>query len=239
MGLVHGERWHGAVLAYAYGRAWLALAAATLGTGVLGALALGSGGTQRILLVGVSVIALLLVRRIVVGDRYDGRSYLLFQRAVTPRSHYTRTLVLAVGALVVAIIIVAVVIAAAALVTGNGQRQVWGGAAGALLWGVTLLATGFGLSAVVRHYDVELLTGFVFVSLGQAYLMPLLGVSAGAANVLAWLLVPIDGIFLLWEYLTVGTARLDAVLLFHIAVYPAVWVAAGLWRSERLDLLPP
>ena len=189
---------------------------------------------QRAMLIVAMVLVFGFTRRIIAGDRSNGRWWLLFQRPVSPMGHYARMVGFAGTCILLGLLIAALVLSATISPSGGGLRIVWGSLAGAVVWSSCVFAIGVGISSLVRDHDLELLILFYLVSAAQVLIVQQLNLGLTLSTLLTWLLMPIDSIFLLWEWFVSGVWTLDPSDLAHLIIYPAVWlmIAVARLRSD-------
>lgn len=188
---------------------------------------------QSLLALAATAIALGITRGIICGDRIEQRWFVLFQRGDPPFVHYAR--VLLVTAVAVALLLA---IPALALAVTASIPTAFAAFAGALLWAGVCIAVATGISSLVRRYDLEITLILVVVSLAQGYVFGLLRVSPSASAALSYLLIPVDGIFMLWKGMLDLGSLPGLPRLLHILVYPLAWLGIAVLRIRRYGSAP-
>lgn len=181
-----------------------------------------------------AALPFLLVKGVVAGERIQSRWTLLFQRTLRPSTHFARALLL--GAVLLWCLMLLVWSTFAVTTAGAAPpRVVWGMLGGALLWSTGIYCVGAGLTSLMRRNDAELLAALLVVSYAQAAVARAIGMPAWLLGVISWLLIPIDGMYGVWQGLMLGHWETDAATVAQTFVYPAVWLAITVIALRRLD----
>jgi hypothetical protein len=185
----------------------------------------GLRASQSMLAIATTVVAVGATRGLISGDRVQERWVILFQRPDPPHLHYARVLALTAGVVGVLLAVSAIGLAIAADIPT--ALAAW---SGAVLWAVVCMATATGISSLVRRFDLEITLLLIAASLGQGYLLPIVGVSGAAASITSYMLLPIDGVFMLWGWLLETGALPPPGRIVHTLAYPMAWLAVAAWR---------
>jgi hypothetical protein len=226
--------WRAAYVATWYGRPTLVvvlLAAAAL-VAAIASFPSSHRSAGSYLNLAAYVLGFGLSRRIIAGDQQSGAWVLLFQRPTSPVRHYARVLALNLAAIVLIFAAGGLVASVAAIATGSSAAAPWPFVASGIVMATSLLAVGFGISALVGRLDAELLL-VLFILTIQVVGALLFNLTGAVAHIVEWLFFPLNGLFMLEEWLIVGTSRLTTAYVAHVILYPIVWIALGFWWLRR------
>lgn len=189
----------------------------------------------------VPVVSLAVTRGIISADRVEGRWILLFQRGQSPLSHYARALVLALGTVWLVVLICALAVAAAALLSRQSADVAPDMAAFGTLWATVLVCATFAVSSLVRRYDLELVLLLLALSFAQGVVTDVLGLPELTREWMRFLLLPVDGVFLVLRALTGEGGGIPTSLIAHLLLYPPACLAVAALRLRALQFsdLPP
>jgi hypothetical protein len=181
-----------------------------------------------IFLLTSTVAALALSRNIVAAYMPSGPWVFLAQRPGSPIRYFAVALVLAccVSFVLTEVPLVLALVRGAEL-SWFGQMTVANA-----VWIFTLTALTFGLSSLTAQ-DVALALAVLVVSTLQVVIGESIGLGLQGMTVLAWLLIPVDPLLLLWQG---GGGALPVQDVFHVGAYPLLWLGVGFYRVARRDL---
>lgn len=184
--------------------------------------------TQSLLAMAATAISLGITRGVVCGDRSEQRWFVLFQRGDPPFIHYARVLLLTIMAVALLLAIPTIALA----ITANFPTA-FVAFAGALVWAMVCIAVATGVSSLVRRYDLESTLILVVLSLAQGYVFGLLQLSPSASTASSYLLLPVDGVFMLWDGVLYHGSLPSVPRLLHTLLYPLVWLGVAALRIGR------
>jgi hypothetical protein len=234
-------QWKAPVLGLVVSRPWTYLLCLTFAGAGASALVVNRAPTRAALLFVImgTMLVILVTKGLVNGDRTFARWTLLFQRPVRPRAHYARALVSGYVLVAMLFLFAGIAFAVSGIIAGVALRFIAGMCLGAFLWTTALYCVGAGLSAVLRRNDSEVMVLLLLVSYAQMAVAQAVGAPPWFPHALAWLLVPIDGLYGLWQGFVTGRYDVAPEAIAQAFIYPllCLFVAdVAIKHLERLDI---
>jgi hypothetical protein len=189
--------------------------------------------TQAYYLVGLA-LPLAITKGMIGGDRSAGRWAVLFQRPGRVEAHYARVSALAFGILLACWVVVCGVLVVGGLVRGSAITPLLGCVLGGFVWAVMSFCVGVALTALSRAQDSEFAVLYIVFGGLQGVIARFLHLTPTLATALGFVLIPFNGVGVLWIRLAGGADRFEVVWIVQMFTFPVLMALVVAWQLRRL-----